>query len=393
MPDLFKNIGKVFLRELTLIAKDHSLLLTLLLAPLIYAFFYGSIYAYKVEEKVKLGVVDEDNTSLSRTFINQVGDLQITDITRMRNMQDAQKSMYLGNTQGFLFIPKGMESNILALKQADIVLAVNGARFLPSSELTMAVTNIAMAVGAGVRLQYNEKKGNNSDIAMREAMPVNLDYRPLYNTRSSYGGFLLPGLLALILQQTLLIGLAESVALDRQHKHFPQLLGLAGNSLSTALWGKGLFYFILYCAYAAFFMTVNYRTFDIPFRGHPFDVSIAFILFILTLIPMGFLLGTLFKGQLLTAQLMVFSTYPFFLLSGLAWPYDSLPPFMQGLSSLLPTTPFMKLYVSIVQSGATLSDNHGAIIHLMVLWIFYVMLALWRLSVINRRQQAMVAAI
>lgn len=386
MPDFFSNIGRVFLRELKLIASDHSLTLTLLLAPLIYAFFYGSIYQYKVEEQVMLGVVDEDNTDLSRTFVEQVGKLQITKLVRAANMQDAEKSMYYGDTQGYLFLPKGMEKNLLGLKQADVVLVVNGARFLPSSELAMGITNIGMAVGAGVRLKYNQMQGNNNEIAMRETMPVNFDYRPLYNTRSSYGGFLLPGLLALILQQTLLIGLAESVALDRQRRHLGQVIGLAGNSLSTALWGKSLFYFLLFCGYAAFFMTVNYRTLDIPFRGQPLDVAIAFILFIVTLIPMGFMLGTLFKGQLLTAQLMVFSTYPFFLLSGLAWPYDSLPRGMQLISSLLPTTPFLKIYIAIVQSGASLADNMGSVVHLMLLWAFYVSLALWRLSFLQRRE-------
>ncbi len=386
MPNAFSHIGQLFLRELKLVAKDHSLLLTLLLAPLIYAFFYGSIYMYKVEEKVMLGVVDEDNSNLSRTFVEQVSKLQVAQIVRAASMEDAQQSMYYGHTQGFLLIPKGMEKNLLALKQADIVLAVNGARFLPSSELAMGITNIGMTVGAGVRLRYNQMKGNTTTIAMQETMPVNFDYRPLYNTRSSYGGFLLPGLLALILQQTLLIGLAESVALDRQNKQIPQLVGMAGNSLSMTLWGKGLFYFILFCAYAAFFMTVNYRTLDIPFRGYPFDVAVAFIIFILTLIPMGFTLGTLFKGQLLTAQLMVFSTYPFFLLSGLAWPYDSLPGSMQLLSSLLPTTPFMKIYVATVQTGASLADNMSSVIHLLLLWVMYVSLALWRLSILNRRR-------
>jgi ABC-2 type transport system permease protein len=175
------------------------------------------------------------------------------------------------------------------------------------------------------------------------------------------------------------------VALDRQNGQIPQLLSLSGGSLSTALWGKGLFYFLLFCAYAAFFLTVNFQTLDMPFRGRPFDVSVAFMIFILTLIPMGFLLGSLFKGQLLTAQLMVFSTYPFFLLSGLAWPYDALPPAMQLLSSLLPTTPFLKIYIAIVQTGATLKDNMGSVVHLLLLWVFYVSLALWRLSVLRRR--------
>ncbi|WP_143306810.1 ABC transporter permease [Chitinophaga vietnamensis] len=386
MPDLFKHIGSLFLREAKLVAKDHSLLLTLLLAPLLYAFFYGSIYSYKVEEKVLLAAVDEDRSELSRTFLAQINHLQIAAVMQATDLHEAQQKMYYGDCQGFLYIPKGMQANVLALKQADVVLAVNAARFLPSSELAGAVTTIGMAVGAGVRLRYQEMKGLNSEMAMQEAMPVNLDYRPLFNTQSSYGAFLLPGLLALILQQTLLIGLAESVALERQRKMIRQLVDAGGSSVSAAFLGKGVFYFVLFAAYACFFMTVNYHILQIPFRGHARDVATALALFLLALIPLGMWLGTLFKTQLLAAQLMAFSTYPVFLLAGYAWPYQSLPPALQIVSSLLPTTPFIHMYASIVQAGGTLADNKGALVHLAALCVLYTLLALWRLSALKQRE-------
>lgn len=388
MLDFIRDIGRLFLREIKLVAHDHSLLLTLLLAPLLYAFFYGSIYTYKVEEKVALALADDDNSAMSRTFTEQLNKLQVVDIKKTSTLEAAQEMMYRGDAQGYLYIPKGMQTDVLGLKQTDVLLAVNAARFLPSSELAGAVTQIGMAVGAGVRLQYHEKAGGlNSRMAMQEAMPVNIDYRPLYNTRSSYGNFLLPGLLALILQQTLLIGLAESVALDKQNKQIPLLVSLGGGGLSTTLWGKGAFYLLLFLSYAAFFMTVNYRTLDIPFRGHPVDVAVALTLFILTLIPLGVWLGTIFRSQLLAAQLMAFSTYPIFLISGFAWPYESLPVPLQWLSSMVPTMPFLKVYISIVQTGGTLRDNTGPIVHLLLLWGFYVLLALLGLRRLNKKQQ------
>lgn len=372
-----------------MVAKDHSLLLTLLLAPLLYAFFYGSIYQNKVEEEVKLALVDEDRTELSRTFAQQLNNTQIADIVHAANLEDAQHRMYEGECQGYLVIPAGTQQKILSLQQAHIVLAVNAARFLPSSELAGMVTQVALTVGAGVRLQYNEKAtGLNQQMALQEAQPVNIDYRPLFNTQSSYGAFLLPGLLALILQQTLLIGLSESVALEKQRKQVPGLVQQAGGSYSVVLWGKGAFYLLLFCCYAAFFMTVNFTTLELPFRGRPLDVGIALVFFLLTLIPLGVWLGTLFSSQLLAAQLLAFSTYPVFLVTGYAWPYESLPRVLQWFSALLPTTPFFRMYVSIVQAGGTLQENLPSLIHLLVLWIFYAGLALLRVRKLYLRQSA-----
>lgn len=389
MRDFFRHITRLFLREVKLVAKDHSLLLTLLIAPLLYAFFYGSIYSYKVEEKVLLAVADDDKSELSRTFLQQLTKMQIVEVVGALDLKDAQEKMYYGECQGFLYIPNGVQKKVLALQQGDIVLAVNAARFLPSSELAGAITTLALTVGAGVRLKYNERQGLNSQMAMRETQPVNLDYRPMYNPRSSYGAFLLPGLLALILQQTLLIGLAESMALDRERLQIPQMVGAGGGGLSATLWGKGLFYMILFCCYAFFFMTVNYSTLDIPFRGHAFDVAVVFFIFFFTLIPLGIWLGSMFPSQLMAAQMMVFSTYPVFLIAGYAWPYESLPVPLQWLSSMVPTTPFLRVYQSIVQTGGTLADNMPSVLHLLGLCAFYTLLALLGLRRLNKQQQSL----
>ncbi|MEJ2901471.1 ABC transporter permease [Pedobacter panaciterrae] len=377
-----QSIIKLFLREAALVAKDHSLLLTLLIAPLLYAFFYGSIYINKEEQNVKLAVVDDDHSRLSRLLQQNIDNSPIVELIHFPNLEEAKEQMYRGNCQGYFYIPKGTESNLLTLKQSNVVLAVNAARFLPSSDILMNVQQICLTIGAGVRLQYFQKsEGMSSTIAMQNVLPVNLDYRPMFNERSSYGAFLLPGLLALILQQTLLIGLSESVAGERQHSRIGEWLR---GGISTGIWGKGLFYLFLFSAYAFFFLNVNYNLLNLPMRGNGFELSVLLILFILTLIPMAQFIGSLFKSQLLCLQMMAFSTYPIFLITGYSWPFESLPLAVQWLSKLLPTTPFIQIYSSIVQSGASLSANPSALIHLILLWCFYSVIAYIRLNMLKK---------
>nr|WP_068891747.1 ABC transporter permease [Pedobacter panaciterrae] len=380
-----QSITKLLLREASLVAKDHSLLLTLLIAPLLYAFFYGSIYINKEEQNVKLAVVDDDHSRLSRLLQQNIDNSPTVELIHFPNLEEAREQMYRGTCQGYFYIPKGTESNLLSLKQSNVVLAVNAARFLPSSDILMSVQQICLTIGAGVRLQYYQKsEGMSSTIAMQNVMPVNLDYRPLFNERSSYGAFLLPGLLALILQQTLLIGLSESVAGERQHSGIGEWLK---SGISTGIWGKGLFYLFLFSAYAFFFLNVNYSLLNLPMRGNGFELSILLILFIVTLIPMAQFIGSLFKSQLLCLQMMAFSTYPIFLITGYSWPFESLPLVVQWLSKLLPTTPFIQIYSSIVQSGASLWANPAALVHLMLLWCFYSAIAYLRLSRLRKRSQ------
>ncbi|MDN5626876.1 MAG: ABC transporter permease [Weeksellaceae bacterium] len=67
-------------REIRNVSKDASLFLILLLAPILYAFMYGSIYLNKGEEKVKLALVDDDATTISRTLTSELNSTSIIDI-------------------------------------------------------------------------------------------------------------------------------------------------------------------------------------------------------------------------------------------------------------------------------------------------------------------------
>ncbi len=379
---VFLNLLK---REMRLVTGDHSLLLTLLIAPVLYAFFYGSIYQNKEEKEVKIAVVDADNSQLSRLLIEKIDATPVADVISSPHLNDAQEKLHTTKVQGYLYIPEGLQEKVLSLKQANINLALNTSRFLPSSDLTGAITKVALTVSAGVRLQYFKKTGQSSQVSLRETNPVRLNYKPLYNESESYGGFLLPGLLALILQQTLLIGLAGSMAIEREKNKIMDLYQYGKQNLSAVLWGKGLWYFILFMSYAFFFLTVNFNILQLPQHGDFWEISILMALFLLTLIPLGLWLGSWFKSQVLSVQIMAFSTYPIFLITGYSLPYESLPQVVQWISALLPTTPFLQAYRSIVQTGGTLTQNKFEVIHLIILWVLFCGLFLWRMHRLSKK--------
>ena len=373
-----QGIMSIFFRELRRIGEDHSLLLTLLIAPLLYLFFYGSIYSYKEEEKVKLVVVDDDQSSLSRLLTQQIDNLQMVDVILEPSVDLAENLMKEGVCQGFLYIDRGLEQKVLSLQQGNVLLAVNAGRFLPSSDLIASVTTICLAVSAGVRMQYFEMKGLTEKTSLKEAMPVNLDYHPMFNESSSYGAFLLPGLLMLILQQTLLLGLAESVAAERMKKTLNEWFKATNNNIFQGIIGKGLFYFFLFSCYALFVLTINFSVFDLTLTGSAGTLMFLMSVFLLTLVPMAMWIGSFFKSQPLCLQIMAFSSYPIFLITGYSWPFKMLPVFIQVISSLLPTTPFMQAYISVAVQGGTVLDNSTAIIHMLALMILFSGLCYWR---------------
>lgn len=375
-----KEVLEILKREIRNVSKDSSLFLILLLAPILYAFMYGSIYLNKGEEKVRLALIDNDGTAISRTLTQQLNSTPMIEIVPSSNISEAQEMMFQGEVQGYFYIQSGFEKNIFSLKQTNVNLVLNASRFLPSSDLLSTATKVCLTVGAGVRKTYFNKQGMGEDEAMKMTNPINMDYRPLYNSSMTYGAFLLPGLLAIILQQTLLIGVAAAFTSEREEKKLLNLYQISKQSISKMIFGKSLLYFVVFMIFGFFFSVVNFSVFDVEVRGNYFDLAVLSALFIATIIVFGMLIGSFFKTKLFAFQVLVFSSYPIFLITGYSMPYQALPRFVQILSDMLPTSPFLKTYISIVQAGGSLSDNLSSVIHLVVLWIVFELLLILRIK-------------
>jgi len=375
-----KEVLEILKREIRNVSKDSSLFLILLLAPILYAFMYGSIYLNKGEEKVRLALIDNDGTAISRTLTQQLNSTPMIGIVPSSNISEAQEMMFQGEVQGYFYIQSGFEKNIFSLKQTNVNLVLNASRFLPSSDLLSTATKVCLTVGAGVRKTYFNKQGMGEDKAMKMTNPINMDYRPLYNSSMTYGAFLLPGLLAIILQQTLLIGVAAAFTSEREEKKLLNLYQISKQSISKMIFGKRLLYFVVFMIFGFFFSVVNFSVFDVEVRGNYFDLAVVSALFIATIIVFGMLIGSFFKTKLFAFQVLVFSSYPIFLITGYSMPYQALPRFVQILSDALPTSPFLKTYISIVQAGGSLSDNLSSVIHLIVLWIVFELLLILRIK-------------
>ncbi len=381
----FQNIKTLFKRELDLIAGDHSIILTILIAPLLYALLLGSIYLNKEANQIAFGIVDRDKTATSRTLVRLLGSSpQITIVDEFEDYDDAVDQFYEMKIESFIYFPKGFEKNLKKLQAADVKLYLNTTRFLPSNEVNKAVQKIMLTAGAGIRLKYFAAQGINPKYALEMVMPLQADVHPLYNPTNNYGDFLLPGLFLLILQQTLLIGLGESVAKDGENSSYKKLLS---NGIIEYFSGKTSFYFMLYTAYFIFFLSVIFPWFDIPLKGSLLAVAAMAALFLISIISLAVLLGSFVKDQKRYMEILAFSTYPFFLISGYSWPVSSMPLFMQGISFATPTAPFFKAFIKLASMGGGWQHILPQFINLLSVTVIYAGLAFWRLRFLNKKRE------
>ena len=363
---------KVFQRELTIIVRDRDILTILLISPLFYAFFYGSVYLHKTESAIPIAVVDNDQSVLSRSLTRSLDAHQLLLVQgSYPEINAAKNALENWQVQAIVYLPKNFQDNIKNRKGSSFNVFLNGSKFLIANDINKAVNEVSATFGAGVKWRYLKSDGLHPNQALKLVEPLQGEIRPLFNVTESYGDFLLPGLLVLILQQTLLIGLAESMARETETGEIGSWLTTADNTISTAIFGKLGFYLLLYSAYALLFFTLHFYLFKLPFVGSILLAVGLTLLFLAVISLTAIFVGSFFNSKLDALLILVFTSYPLFLFSGYSWPLGAMPRLLHGIALLLPGTPYFLAIDRIIMMGANWQHVAPEIIHLIVL------LALW----------------
>jgi len=377
----WRNVIAVFWRETEIIRHDRNIIIVLLLAPVVYAFFLGTIFTNKTETNVPIVIVDNDRTVISRSLIRSLDSHQLLQVTETAtDFESAKADIIESRAQAVVYIPRNFEGALKSGQAVNLEIYLNTARFLPSNDINKAVNEVALTIAAGIRLKYFQTKGLNTEQAKELVQPLSGDIRPLFNVAESYGDFLLPGLFVLILQQTLLFGLSLSVAREREMKTLVELNTMSGDCSLVAVLGKGAPYFLLYGAYTIFSLVVFFSLFILNVLGSMSALAALMVLFLIAIIGLAVFVSSFFKQEIEALQFLIFSSMPLFLLSGYSWPVWAMPWPLRSLTQLLPGTPLFQAFVRVTQMGAGWQHIWPDLFQLLILAIGWIALAQWRIG-------------
>ena len=382
-----RSFIEIFKEELALIIEDKSILLTCIMAPIFYAFFVGSIYKQKDVANIPIAIVDQDHSSLSRKVSGLIdSNEKIEVIGAYSNLNDA---LFLFNSldiQGILIIPNDFEKNTLNLEGSTVELVLNNTKFLTSNDINKGVQQVILTVAGGVRMSYLISSKVPTELAQQQAQPIMPVVKSIYNATNNYGDYLLPILLVLIIQQTLIIGFGQSVL--HELTHFKTLSDPKVNffEFTKIFAAKGMYYFLLYTALFFLFYKVIFPYYHLDFKGSEFLHFMLSSMYILAVMIYTIWLGTFFKTTIGWTEIMAFSTYPLFLVSGYSWPIEAMPQPLQVFANLLPSTPYFTVFNKLAAQGATLVNIKSEVIHLMFLLLLGYLLLYLRFRFIHKKR-------
>jgi len=365
------------------VRRDRGALLVLVGAVVLYALFYPLPYLPEVLKEVPVVVVDADHSTLSRQLVRMVDAHELVAVRfAVPALADAEALVRAGRAGGILAIPAGLERAVRRGERATVGVYTDAAYFLVYRQ---ALTGFAEAVGtlsAGIEIRRLQAAGLSDAQARAVRDPVPLHLRPLFNPAEGYASYIVPSVLVLILQQTLLIGIGLLAGTARERgEDTPPASPLA------ATLGRAAFYFALYAAHALFYFGVVVPAFGFPRHGRAATLAAFAVPFLLAAIFLGLAASRLFRRRETAIQALLFSSLPAVFLAGFSWPPEAIPVWLRLVSTLLPSTAGIAGFLRVDQMGATLAEVR---VEWMTLWglaLAYFLLA-WLATARRRRELA-----
>ena len=351
-PHFFSPVVQAWRQTLRAIFGDTGVLLLLLLAPVLYGFFYPWPYGTEAVTRVPVAVVDLDHSSLSRQitrFAQASPRMDVRLITRDENL--AQQALWRGEIEGYAVLADGLKRQVVRGQPAVVTVEANGAYALLNKAVLYGFAEAIGTVSAGIEIRKLQASGQSAGQANASRNPVNLHMVALFNPTEGYGSYVVPAVALLILQQTLLMGVAMLVGTwveAGQHRAGARVW--AGRLL--AFCSIGWFTGLLYMGWI--FWLQDYG------RGaNPGGALVLLALYVPAICTLAALLGVWFANRERAMQVLLFTALPLAFLSGFSWPTETLPTALQAARWLAPSTAGIQASLALNQMGALLADVAG----------------------------------
>ena len=365
--------------EMRQVLKDEGVLIFFIIVPLIYPLLYSWIYNNETVHEVPVVVVDQSHTALSRQFIRMCD--ASADVKVAYYAQDLDEAKSLVSRQlvkGIYLIPSEFETNINRMQQGVISVYCDMSLMLTYKAIFQTAQLVSMQMGAEIQTKLGGHFTSREEAIA--ARPLDYAEVAIFNPQGGYGSFVLPGVLMLILQQTLVLGIGMSAGTARERNRYHQLIPVTRpyqNVLRIVL-GKSLCYFMIYAIMGAWLVIAVPRLFHFPQLAAWQPLLTLMLPYTLACIFFGIVVSCIVRYRENVMLLMVFVSVPLLFLSGVSWPQSNIPGFWQGASWVFPSTFGIRAYVRLNSMGATISDVSTEI---WILWL-HVFLYFWLACVV-----------
>ena len=353
-----RDAARIWRDEMRQIFKDEGVIIFFFVVPLIYPLLYSWIYNNEVVREVPVVVVDNSHSQLSRKFIrmcNATPDVKV--VAYVDDMDEGKMLIGRNVARALYYIPSDFQTRIYRMQQATISVYCDMSLVLTYKAAYQTALMVSQEMNSEIQIQLAGKYTKREE--QIQAKPLEADGQALFSPAGGYGSFVLPAVLMLIIQQTLVLGIGLSAGTARESNRFQNLVPPDRryyHGMFRVVFGKAMCYLMIYILMGAWLTIIVPRLFHFPCLAHWQDLLAIMLPYTLACIFFGMTVSCLVRYRENVMLIMVFVSVPLLFLTGVSWPQTEIPGFWQGVSSLFPSTFGVRAYIRLNSMGGTLSD-------------------------------------
>lgn len=346
----FRRMATIVRKEWLHIIRDPRTLGLVIFMPVMMLILLGYAVANDVED-IPLAVADLSHTDASRALVEKFTASGFYMVTHTAQSEAEILDMLdAGTVKAGIYIPEDFGRRISTGGSGTVQFYIDGSNPTIAQTAQLAAETVSQATSQEILVQRLERGGAGLTISL----PIDTRIRYLYNPNLRKMNFMIPGLVAVILQIQTLLLTAFAIVREREQGTLEQLIVTPVRSWELIL-GKILPFVLVAFLNVAMTVGVGAFLFGVEVVGSLTLLAALSLIFLLGSLGLGVLISTISQTQMQAMYMSSFIMMPSFLLAGLLYPRDNMPWAAYYAGYLMPVTYFLEIVRGIMLKGVGLA--------------------------------------
>jgi ABC-2 type transport system permease protein len=333
-------------KDLMELFRNRMGLVLLILMPIFMMTMVGFIYPSETSiSNVSIALVNDDegfgNYSASSTFImaletvnDNTGMMKLTDAS---NLDEVRDLIQMGDAEGGIIISSDFTSNLMSGKQGTITIVTDESNPQMSAMIQAVLGEVFEQMGTMLAQQNVQGLGVDANTSLAVVKPYNVQATGAVEGEFSYFDFIAPGIMAMTVMMSVMTGLPAAISQEREVGTLDGMMVAPINRLAVIL-GKTLAQMARGILQGVLILVLAVTLFGVTVHGNILLVFALLLLGVFSFVGLGVVLTSFAKDQETAVMMMTTIMFPMMFLSGVFFPIEQMPWFMQSISKVLPLT-------------------------------------------------------
>ena len=330
-------------KDLLEFSRSKLRLIMLVLMPLFMMVMVGFIFpSGNSISDTPIALVNNDTGALGSTFVtqletinNKTGMMKLSDAT---DFNDIKTKLQNNDINGGIIIPENFSSEIMAGRQGVITIVIDQSNPQMSLTIQGVLTKTIETMGKQNAI-YNLNNQFNISLTTATAMitPYNIKSEGIVPGEPNYFQFVAPGIIAMVVMMALMTGLPHAISYEKDIGTLDGMLAAPINRLSIIL-GKVMAQTVRGMIQGFIILILAVALFGVVIEGNILLVIFLILLTVFSFVGLGILITSFTENEETATMVMMTLMFPMMFLSGVFFPLQQMPWYMQGLAQFLPLT-------------------------------------------------------